>query len=176
MEPARLLCPWDSSGKNTGVFPPPGIFLTQGSNSCLLHLLHWQVGSSPLAPSGKLIVSMSDQRTRHITNLTQMSLTKPKLKNQYLFSQVSVCYLSALNSLFITYSEKMYADPLTKCPVPLGKTLSLASRGSWRGRAGAKRGLAELPEGSQHTRLQEPQIHKVRALWLLQHVVANRVQ
>lgn len=85
-------------------------------------------------------------------------------------------YLSALNSLFITYSEKMYADPLTKCPVPLGKTLSLASRGSWRGRAGAKRGLAELPEGSQHTRLQEPQIHKIRAIWLLQHVVANRVQ
>ena len=25
--------------------PPPGIFLTQGSNSCLLYLLHCQVGS-----------------------------------------------------------------------------------------------------------------------------------
>ena len=30
-----------------------GIFLTQGSNSCLLHLLHWQVDSSPPALSGK---------------------------------------------------------------------------------------------------------------------------
>ena len=33
--------------------PPPGIFPTQGSNPCLLHLLHWQVGSLPLAPPGK---------------------------------------------------------------------------------------------------------------------------
>ena len=33
-----------------------GIFLTQGSNPCLLHLLHWQVGSLPLAPPGKHII------------------------------------------------------------------------------------------------------------------------
>ena len=32
--------------------PPPGIFLTQGLNSHFLYLLHWQVGSWPLAPSG----------------------------------------------------------------------------------------------------------------------------
>ena len=30
-----------------------GIFLTQGSNLHLLCLLHWQVGSLPLEPSGK---------------------------------------------------------------------------------------------------------------------------
>ena len=30
-----------------------GIFLTQGSNPHLLHLLHWQVDSLPLAPPGK---------------------------------------------------------------------------------------------------------------------------
>ena len=30
-----------------------GIFLTQGSNPCLLYLLHWQAGSLPLAPHGK---------------------------------------------------------------------------------------------------------------------------
>ena len=30
-----------------------GIFLAQGSNSCLLRLLHWQVGSLPLVPPGK---------------------------------------------------------------------------------------------------------------------------
>ena len=38
--PARLLSPWDSPGKNTGVgchFLPWGNFLTQGLNSCLLH-------------------------------------------------------------------------------------------------------------------------------------------
>ena len=35
----RLLCPWNSPGKNTGVgchFLLQGIFLTQGLNSCLL--------------------------------------------------------------------------------------------------------------------------------------------
>ena len=30
-----------------------GIFQTQGSNLCLLHLLHWKAGSLPLAPLGK---------------------------------------------------------------------------------------------------------------------------
>ena len=45
--PVRLLCPWDSSSKNTGVgchAPLQGIFLTQGSNSCLLH---WESGCLP---------------------------------------------------------------------------------------------------------------------------------
>ena len=49
----RLLCPRDSPGKNTGVGCHAllqGIFLTQGSNQRLLRLLHWQVGSLPLAP------------------------------------------------------------------------------------------------------------------------------
>ena len=52
----RLPCPWDSPGKNTGVgchAPFQGIFPTQGSNWRLLYLLHWQVGSLPLAPPGK---------------------------------------------------------------------------------------------------------------------------
>ena len=40
LQPIRLLWPWDSSGKNTGVGchgPLQGIFLTQGSNPGLLH-------------------------------------------------------------------------------------------------------------------------------------------
>ena len=40
-----------SQAKNTGAghhFPLQGIFLTQGSNLSLLHLLHWQVDSLPL--------------------------------------------------------------------------------------------------------------------------------
>ena len=58
-KPARLLCPWDSPGKNTGVgchALPQGIFPTQGSNLsllCLLHILpcrqilyHWATGKA----------------------------------------------------------------------------------------------------------------------------------
>ena len=42
----RLLCPWDSPGKNTGVgccALLQGIFPTQGSNPHLWCLLHWRV-------------------------------------------------------------------------------------------------------------------------------------
>ena len=52
LQPARLLCPWDFPGKNTGMdchFILQGIFPTQGSNSRLFHLLHWQVDSLPLS-------------------------------------------------------------------------------------------------------------------------------
>ena len=60
--PSRLLCPWGSPGKNTGVGCHgllQGIFPTQGSNPHLLNLLHWQVGSLPLASSGKPILYLN---------------------------------------------------------------------------------------------------------------------
>ena len=45
LQPDRLLCPWDSAGKNTGegcLALLQGIFLTQGLHLCLLHLLPYQ--------------------------------------------------------------------------------------------------------------------------------------
>ena len=50
---ARLLCPWDSPGKNTGV---GSLSLLQGifPRTQRASLLHWQAGSLPLAPPGKL--------------------------------------------------------------------------------------------------------------------------
>ena len=54
LQPARLLCPWNFSGKNTRAgfhLLFPGIFPTQGSNPCFLH---WQADSLPLVPPGKL--------------------------------------------------------------------------------------------------------------------------
>ena len=56
LQPARLLCPWDSPGKNTGVGCHAllqRIVPTQGSNS---HLLHWQGDSLPLSYLGGLCV------------------------------------------------------------------------------------------------------------------------
>ena len=49
LQPARLLGPWNSPGRNTGRGCHSllqGIFPTQGSNTCLLH---WQVDSLPLS-------------------------------------------------------------------------------------------------------------------------------
>ena len=53
---AKLLCPWDSPGRNTRVGCHAllqGIFPTQQSNPGLSCLLHCQAGSLSLAPLGK---------------------------------------------------------------------------------------------------------------------------
>ena len=58
LESARLLCPWESPGKNAGAgchFLLQGIFSTQGSNACLLWLLRWQADSLPLSYLGSLV-------------------------------------------------------------------------------------------------------------------------
>ena len=64
LQPTRLLCPWDSPGKNTGVGCDAllqGIFPTQGLNPCLLHRLNWLAGSLPLAPPGKPITCIKSE-------------------------------------------------------------------------------------------------------------------
>ena len=55
LQPARLPCPWDFPGKNTGVgchFLLQGIFLTQGWNPHLLCLLHCRRILYPLSHQG----------------------------------------------------------------------------------------------------------------------------
>ena len=55
LQSARFLCPWDSSGKNTGVgchFLLQEIFPTQGLNPCLRCLLRWWGESLPLSHLG----------------------------------------------------------------------------------------------------------------------------
>ena len=52
--PTRLLCPWDSPGKNTGVgchFLLQGMFPTQGSNPGLLHCRQSLLSEPPGEPS-----------------------------------------------------------------------------------------------------------------------------
>ena len=54
-------CPWDFPGKNTRVGCHAllqGIFLMQGLNPHLLRLLHWQVGSLPLASPGNIRLTL----------------------------------------------------------------------------------------------------------------------
>ena len=53
----KVLCPWASPGRNTGVGCHAllqGIFLTQGLNFHPLSLLHWQLDSLPLSYLGSL--------------------------------------------------------------------------------------------------------------------------
>ena len=76
-QPARLLCPWDSPGKNTGVgrHALQGIFLTQRLNPCLLGFLPWQVGSLPGVSHGKPGGSpCAPRKSPHATAKIQHSL------------------------------------------------------------------------------------------------------
>ena len=73
----RLLCPWDSPGKNTGVGchgPLQGIFLTQESNPCLLRLQHWQAGS--------LTLSHQESPGTHIYLWNTLAQNNPVVDNQ----------------------------------------------------------------------------------------------
>ena len=67
LEPTRLLCPWDSPGKNAGVGCHAlfqGIFLTQGSNcisyiSCIGTHTHTHTHTEKLVSSLSLSLSLS---------------------------------------------------------------------------------------------------------------------
>ena len=75
LQPSRLLCPWNSPGKSTGVGCHAflqGIFPTQGSSPhLLLCLLHWQVGSLPLAPPGKDLILREGRTFKAKQKLTE---------------------------------------------------------------------------------------------------------
>ena len=71
---------------NTGVgchFLFQGIFLKQGLNPRLLHLLHWQADSLPLAPPGKPLYMYVHTCTQTHTH-TPFWNKKPRLENQKL--------------------------------------------------------------------------------------------
>ena len=72
LQPASLLCSWNSPGKNTGVgchFFLQRIFPTQGLD---LYLLHWQGGSLPLhhqeSPVCQLYLSKTGRKEQKINS------------------------------------------------------------------------------------------------------------
>ena len=81
LEPARLLSPWNSSGKNTGMgyhFLLQGIFLTQGLNPGLLH---------------------SRQILYHLNHQSQESIT-PKI-----FPNIEILWLGQICRYFYYYPK-----------------------------------------------------------------------
>ena len=96
------LRPWDSPGKNSGVgccFLLEGIFLTQVLNPRLLGLLHWQVGSLPLALiNSKTLCDIPKQLAPDQTRSKKQTKTKDKIKMKCYFS----CVLFPDSSVFIS--------------------------------------------------------------------------
>ena len=77
--PPVFLCPWDFPGKNTGVgwhALLQGVFPTQGLNPLLLH---WQVGTLPLALPGKPQLQFSLVTQSCPTLCDPMNLSTPGL-------------------------------------------------------------------------------------------------
>ena len=80
-EPTRLLRPWDSPGKNTGVgchFLLQGIFPTQGSNPGLLHcrqtLYHLSHQGSPILKKGNAKKCSNYRTTELISHASKVML------------------------------------------------------------------------------------------------------
>ena len=87
--PARLLCPWDSPGKNTGVGSCSlcqGIFLTQGSKLGLLH-------------GRQILLHVSHQGTSTATNVTTIQQWQKITHFPFLSDQ------SAMNLVISNYSR-----------------------------------------------------------------------
>ena len=69
LQPTRLLCPWDSPGKNTGVgchFLLQGIFPTQESNPGLPHCRQTQADALTSEPPGSPIQYLQMMKFLHL--------------------------------------------------------------------------------------------------------------
>ena len=72
LQPTRLLCPWDSPGKNAGMgchFLLQGIFLIQGLNS---YLLHQQVDFFTTEPPWKFKVQFKIKKKKRLLRKKKM--------------------------------------------------------------------------------------------------------
>ena len=86
-EPARLLRPWDSPGKNAGVGHYPllqGLFLTRGLNPSLLSLLRWwehslhHLGSPKRCLNEWVKVAQSCPTLCHPRTIQSMGFSRPE--------------------------------------------------------------------------------------------------
>ena len=127
---ARLLCPWDSPGKNTGVgchFLLQGIFPTQGSN---LHLLHWQAGSLPLSHQGSPSLDLAHHRLEVLTLIQSSHPLNPHLTLLVRFSYChGVCsFTSRLLDCFLAFWLRSSVDQLV-----LATAMKIAATGYNKG-------------------------------------------
>ena len=96
----RLLCPWDSPGKNTGAGCQAllqGIFLTQRLTPGVLCLPHWQKDALPLAPPGKAHL--------YVNSYNKLTFKSKSFVSEILFEGfifVQVIFLCLLTTAMLT--------------------------------------------------------------------------
>ena len=89
LQPAKLLCPRGSPGKNAGVGCHFLFFPTQGLNPRLLCLLHWQAASLPRSHLGSLATS---ERTVKLRVLKEARSTQPRTGKKKVRKAVSFSF------------------------------------------------------------------------------------
>ena len=112
LKPARLLCPYDSPGKNSGVGCHALLqanFPTQGLNLCLLCLLHWQAGSSPLSHLEALV------RTSGGTNQGTCWVYLHRLLKITLFQFTSQLLKELADMNFMKFENKILRNFVLQC-------------------------------------------------------------
>ena len=122
LQPARLFCPWDSLGKNTGVgcyALLQDIFLTQGLNLCLLCLLDWQASSLPLAQPVYLLYPFSPY------SYIPLGICESRCNSEYCFVlTITLIYLKPsytylhliINTLrVLMFMRKLFVVHIKKC-------------------------------------------------------------
>ena len=107
----RLLCPWNSPGKNTGVgchFLLQGIFPTQGSN---LGLVHCRQMLYHLSHQGSLVAGRNTNTLRYADDTSLREETVEELKN--LLMKVKEESEKFILKLSIHKTKIMASDPIT---------------------------------------------------------------
>ena len=95
LQPTRLLCPWDSPGKNTEVGCHAllqGIFLTQELNPCLLNLLHCRQIPYPLSQLGSPIFNILKDKTEENLNSYLLIHLKTIKKRYFMLTKLKYIY------------------------------------------------------------------------------------
>ena len=106
----RLLCPWNSPGKNTGVGCHAlllGIFPTQGLNPRILCLLHCQMGSLPLAPTGKPINAIS---MMHVNNCYYAKDSSIVRLIYMMFSRIQNAFFKIFTKIDLIYNVVLISN------------------------------------------------------------------
>ena len=119
LEPTRLLCPWDSPGKNTGVGCHAlfqGIFPTQALNPRLFAFLQWQACSSSLHHLGSPSVNypLGHSGTQLPSVKEGMNTVNTKIFLPHGLCALVYClqFLDCLNyGAKISLSEKLFTIP-----------------------------------------------------------------
>ena len=104
---------WEDPLERVAISFSKGIFPTQGSNLCLLHLLHWQADSLPTVPSGKPWVDP------YFSISQESLLPSPISKTSSSVSSTGSSFPTSLKLYFFQVWASAFSELYSECPYSL---------------------------------------------------------